>query len=130
MNENDPRMSTLDARLRRLMSGLDARAGFETRVRARIAAAVPRPDLREQFERRRALLRRRLRREAWSNGVSIAGVGVGAATLVWRFAAEIERFAGGLTSAADPLAIGGATLAAVALGLWPYLRGLPGPRIR
>lgn len=130
MNGNDPQMAALDARLRRLASSLDAREGFETRVQARVAAAAPGRDLREQFERRRVLLRRRLRREAWANGISLAGAGVAAAALVWRFAPEIERLAGGLASTANPLVIGGATLGAVALALWPYLRTLPGLRIR
>jgi hypothetical protein len=130
MNDDDPRMAGVDARLRRLMSGLDARAGFEARVQGRIAAlATSQLDLKAQFEARRLAARRRMRREAWANGVTIAGVGAAAAVLVWRFAPEIARFSGDVTNAVDPMVIGVATLAAVALCIWPVLRRVPGLRI-
>lgn len=130
MNHDDPRMAGMDQRLRRLMSGLDARAGFEARVQVRIAAlATSQSDLKAQFEARRLAARRRMRREAWANGVTIAGVGAAAAVLVWRFAPEITRFSGDVTSSVDPMVIGGVTLAVVALAIWPILRRLPGLRI-
>ncbi|HEY7752939.1 MAG TPA: hypothetical protein VH856_03900 [Steroidobacteraceae bacterium] len=130
MSSEDAGMAALDARLRRAMHGLDARAGFEARVRARIAAAAPvSADLRAQFEERREAVRRRLRREAWANGISIAGIGIAAAALVWRFAPEIGRAAAGVPIPADPVVIAAVTLAALAFGLWPVLRTLPGFRI-
>jgi hypothetical protein len=67
-----------------------------------------------------------MRREAWANGVTIAGVGAAASVLVWRFAPEIERVAGEVMAAADPMVIGAATLGAVAIALLPFLRKLPG----
>lgn len=70
---------------------------------------------------------RRLRREAWANGISLAGLGLAAAATAWRFAPEIERFAAG---AADPALVGAATLAVVAAGLLPLLRRIPGLRLR
>ena len=82
MNGDDPKFAALDARLRRMMAGLDAGAGFEARVMQRVAARAARAgavsaDLRAQFERRREIVRRRLRREAWSNAITIAGGGAG-----------------------------------------------------
>lgn len=130
MNDDDPRMARVDARLRRVMSGLDARTGFEARVQARVAAlATSRLDLKAQFEARRLAAHRRMRRDAWANGVTIAGVGGAAAVLVWRFAPEIARFSGAVTDSVDPMVIGAATLAAVALCIWPVLRRVPGVRI-
>ncbi len=119
-------MAALDARLRRAMSGLDVHEGFDARLRARIAAAGPRLEPGAELERQRRTLRR-LRREAWANGISVAGLGLAAAAIAWRFAPEIERLAIG---AADPALVGAATLAALAAGLWPLLRRLPGLRLR
>lgn len=126
MNINESR---LEGRLRALFSALDARAGFEERVMARVASlaaqqGAARADLRAQFERRRELTRRRLRREAWSNGISIAGIGVAAGALAWRYADVIGRrliepIASGQV---DPMLAASASLtavaAAVALVLW------------
>jgi hypothetical protein len=114
----DARMAAMDARLRRAMSGLDVVQGFDERLRARIAAAGPRIEPAAELERQRLALRR-LRREAWANGISLAGLGLAAAATVWRFTPEIERFAAG---AADPTMVGAATLAVLAAGLWPFLR--------
>lgn len=130
MSGDDADMNALDARLRRMMSGLDARQGFEARVQARVAALAPAAaDLRAQFEARRGAVRRRLQREAWANGISIAGIGAAAGALVWRFAPEIEAAIAGVAIPADPLMIGAVTLAGVALGLWPILRKLPGLKL-
>ena len=127
MNDDDARMAGMETRLRRLMSGLDAREGFEARVQGRIAAlAMSQTDLKAQFEAHRLAARRRMRREAWANGVTIAGVGAAAAVLVWRFALEFARFAGDVAGSVDPLVIGAATLAAVALCAWPFLQRAPG----
>jgi hypothetical protein len=116
-------MTALEGRLRRLMSGLDARPGFEERLRARIAsAAPPRAELRARLEARRLAVRRRLRREAWTNGVTAIGVVAAMAALLWRIAPAMGRFAGSALTSADPLTIGSATLAVLALVLWPVLR--------
>lgn len=128
MSESDSRMNALDARLRRMISGLDTRDGFEARLRARIAASPGPEDLRVQLEAGRRAVRRRLRREAWANGITVAGAGVGIAAVVVRFAPQIAQFAGDTMTAAGPVVITGATLAVLALGLWPLLRALPGLR--
>jgi hypothetical protein len=122
----DARMAAMDARLRRAMSGLDAGRGFDERLRARIAAAGPRMAPGAEFEHQRQVLRR-LRREAWANGISLAGLGLAAAATAWRFAPEIERMAAG---AVDPALVGAATLAVIAAGLLPLLRRMPGLRLR
>ena len=129
MNPDDPR---LDLRMRRMLADLDASTGFESRVMQRIAAlaanaGVRTADLRAQFERRRELVRRRLRREAWSNAISIAGTGVAVGALVWRYSAEIMQWATApdLLVAAAPILIAGAALAAIGAAAWPFL-----PRMR
>ncbi|MGQ0428848.1 MAG: hypothetical protein ACT4UQ_02820 [Gammaproteobacteria bacterium] len=123
-------MAALDARLRKAMSGLDSSEGFRERLQARIAAVAPRTDRSAELERQRQLLYRRLRREAWANGISIAGLGLTAAAAVWRFAPEIERFVADSPGTTDPLWIGAVTLAAVAAGVGPLLRRMPVIRIR
>ncbi len=128
MNSDDEQ---LDARLRGLFGMLDARAGFESRVMERVAAlatqADNREDLRAQFERRRDWLRRRLAREAWTNGLMIAGIGAAAGALVWRFAPEIRHWwlIGDPAAALDPLQIGGFSYLVLFGILWPLLRKLP-----
>jgi len=128
MNE-DARMAALDARLRQAMSRLDAGVGFHERLQARIAAVVPRAAEAEELERRRAALHGRLKREAWANGISVAGLGLAAIAAVWRFAPEIVQFAASNSEAADAMLIGAITLAALAAGLWPLLRRMPVIRI-
>ncbi|MDP9199386.1 MAG: hypothetical protein M3O07_09265 [Pseudomonadota bacterium] len=126
----------LEGRLRGLFGTLDAHAGFEERVMARVASLaaqqdMARPDLRAQFERRRELTRRRLRREAWSNGITIAGIGVAAAVLAWHYADPISRWLvePAASGQVDPMLAAGLSLAAVAaavvLVLWkpPRLLG-------
>ena len=121
----------LDARLRSLLGTLDTRAGFESRVMARVTALATRADhsdeLRAQVEHRREVLRRRLAREAWTNGVTIAGIGVAAVALVWRFAPEIRHWGltGDPSAALDPLQIGGYSAVVLLAILWPLLRKLP-----
>ena len=111
----------LEGRLRGLFGSLDARAGFEERVMARLALlaaqrGMVRPDLRAQFERRRELTRRRLRREAWTNGITIAGIGVAAAALAWHYAESIGRWLiePVASGQAVPMLAAGVSLAAVA----------------
>lgn len=128
MNAGDEK---LDARLRGLFGRLDASAGFEARLMARVAAlpaqAGDRDDLRAQFERRRQQTRRRLAREAWTNGLTLAGIGAAAGALVWRFAPEIQQWAATRdpSSALDPLQLGGLSAVVLIAILWPLLRKLP-----
>lgn len=115
--------AALDGRLRRLLSGLDTRPGFEERLRARIAStALPRADLRAQLEARRLAVRRRLRREVWMNGITAAGVIAAVAALFWRVEPAIGRFTQSTLTSVDPLIVGFVTLAVLALALWPVLR--------
>ena len=73
-------------------------------------------------------MRRRLRREVWSNAITIAGIGVAAGALVWRYAEQIVRWA----TASDLLATNGTAVllaiafAAVGAALWPLRTRLPG----
>ena len=125
MNSEDPRQAQLDTRLSRLLGGLDAEAGFEERVMqrvAKLAAAAPREDLRAQFERRRELLRHRLRREAWMNGITILGLGACASALSWRYASEIQKLGTDSIPLIDPGLLIGSTLAAVGAALWFLIR--------
>ena len=128
MSADEDRM---DARPRGLFGRLDARPGFETRVAVRIAALPARTDqladLRAQFERRREQQRLRLAREAWTSGLTIAGIGAAGLALVWRYAPEIQQWT--LTrdpsTALDPLQIGGYSSVVLLAILWPLLRKLP-----
>jgi hypothetical protein len=129
MNRDEPQLAALDARLRRMLAGLDAGAGFEARVMQRVAARVApagavSADLRAQFERRREIVRRRLRREAWSNAITIAGGGLAAFALVWHYSAEIVRWVteSDLQAANEPFGLLAIALVAVGAALWP-LRG-------
>lgn len=131
MSRDEAEFAVLDDRLRRMMAGLDAGAGFEARVMRRVAAKSARAvvagaDLRAQFERRREIVRRRLRREAWSSAITIAGSGVAAFVLVWHYSAQIVQWvtASDLRATNEPLALVAIALAAVGAALWP-LRGKP-----
>ncbi|MGQ0384724.1 MAG: hypothetical protein ACT4UP_08610 [Gammaproteobacteria bacterium] len=124
MNE-EARMAALDARLRRAMSGLDTGEGFSERLHARIAAIAPRAQLGAVLACRQEALHRRLRLQAWANGISVAGLGLAMAATVWRFAPEIERLAAGLPSLGDPLIASGVAFAVIAVCLAPILRLLP-----
>jgi Tfp pilus assembly protein PilN len=131
MNSDDPEFAALDARMRRMMAGLDAGAGFEARVMQRVTAKAARAgairtDLQAQFERRREIVRRRLRREAWSYAITIAGVGVAAFALVWRYSAQIVQWvtASDLLATSGPASLIAIALAAVCAALWPFRRRL------
>jgi len=127
MNEGSEK---LDARLRSLFGTLDAQPGFEARVAARIAAldaqAAPQVDL-QKVEARREFERRRLAREAWSRGLSIAGFGLAAGALVWQHAADITRWAhsGALDFALEPAQLNMLSTAVLLAVLWPWIRRLP-----
>lgn len=121
MNSEDPRQVELDTRLRKVFGGLDAGAGFEERVMQRVAVpgtTAPRENLRAQFERRRELLRRRLRREAWMNSITILGLGACAGALLWRYASAIQQFATDAAPAVDANLLIGGTVAALGAALW------------
>lgn len=121
----------LDVRLRSLLGTLDAQPGFEARVAARLAAhaahAQSRADLRAGLEHRRELERRRLARETWSRGLTIAGLGMAASALVWRHAADVSQWvqSGGLSATLDPAHLSALTTTMVLVVLWPWLRQLP-----
>jgi hypothetical protein len=127
MSEQDAR---LDARMRGLLSRGDTSADFDLRVMQRIAAlgSTPAVDLRAQFERKRELARRRLRREAWSNVVTIAGIGAAAGVVVWRHAPAIMQWAqsGGISDI-NPWFFAGIVITVLVGSLWPLLRRLPTP---
>lgn len=129
MNSDESRQAELDARLRRLHGGLDAGAGFDERVMQRIAtvaAAAPRENLKAQFEIRRAMLRRRLQREAWMSSITILGIGACALALLWRFAPDIQRAATGPSPLNDPNLLIGGTIAFLAGAIWFVLRRVRG----
>ena len=129
MNSEESRQAELDARLRKLFSGVDADVGFDERVMRRVAtvaATAPRENLRAQFERRRALLRRRLLREAWMSSITILGIGACAFGLVWRFAPDIRHLATGQTSLSDPNVMIGGTIALLGGAVWFVLRRVRG----
>jgi negative regulator of sigma E activity len=113
--------------MRRRFAGVDTSDGFEARVLARVAAlpAVPEAVLRIQADRRQELARRRLRREAWLNGVTTVGVGAAVMALVWRHGAAVAGWteqAMAAISDADLLARGAAVVLAACL--WPAVRRL------
>jgi hypothetical protein len=127
MSGSQPRPGDLDARLRRALSVIDTSPGFEARVAARIAAMHPEPAdvLRERVESERLRAARRLRRDAWMNAASAAGVGLAALAVVWRQGPAVAGWMEGVLAAAvDPGVLGGIALAVLAAGLWPVLRGL------
>ena len=129
MNSDESRQAELDARLRRLHGGLDAGAGFEERVMRRIAtvvATLPRENLRAQFEIRRAMLRRRLLREAWMSSITILGIGACAFALLWRFAPDIGRAATGPSPLNDPIVLISGTLAFISGAIWFVFRRVRG----
>lgn len=120
-------MSDFDARMRRAFAGVDTGAGFEARVAARVAGlqVEPADALRERADRRRMRAAKRLRREAWLNAATVAGVGAAAIALVWRHGPAVARgTAAALEVASTPGALLGLAMATLALGLWPVLRGL------
>jgi hypothetical protein len=125
MNSDESGQAELDARLRRLLGGLDAGAGFDERVMRRVAtvaAAAPRENLQAQFERRRALLRRQLLREAWMSSITVLGIGACAGALLWRYTTDIQKLAANAGQAFDPNLLIGGTLAAVGAMLWFLVR--------
>ncbi len=116
-----------DERMRGIFAGVDTSRDFDLRVMQRVAAlgTAPVADLRAQFERRRERALRKFRREAWSNAVTIAGIGAAAIVVVWRHAPTIVQWAQSGEMATDSWLVAGAAIAALTGGLWHLLRGRP-----
>jgi hypothetical protein len=118
---SDADKDALDARLRRLFAGVDTAPGFEARLAARIEAlpGLPGDVLRVRIELQRETVRRRLRREAWLNAATAAGVGAALVALVWREGPVVTRWVeAGIAATSDPGAYLGVAFAALAFGLW------------
>lgn len=121
-----PPADGFDARMREVFAGLDTAPGFEARVAARVAAldAEPAHVRRAHAERRRHREAERLRREYWLNAATAAGAGAAAIAVVWRHGPAVARWTeSALAAAAEPGALMGLALGALAVGLWPVLRG-------
>ena len=119
-------MNDFDARMRRLFADADTRPGFEARVLARVAAfeALPAASRLADAERRRGLLRRRLRREAWVNGAIVGGIGTAGVAAVLRHGSTVTQWALEFAAAAaDPSLSAGFVLAVLAASAWPLRRG-------
>jgi hypothetical protein len=113
--------------MRRLFAGVDTSAGFEARLLARVAAlpAVPEAELRACADRRQELARRRLRREAWMNGVTAVGVGAAVMALVWRHGPAVAGWTEqAMLAMSDPDVLARGALVVVAACLWPAVRRL------
>lgn len=126
MTDAQGREGGFDARLRRAFAGVDTAPGFEARVAARVAAlrVEPADVLRARAESGRLREARRVRRETWLNAVTAAGAGVAAIAVVWRHEPAVARWTESqLAAASDPAVLMGIALSALALGLWPALRG-------
>ncbi len=90
--------------------------------RVAMLATAPREDLQVQYERRRALLRRRLKREAWMNGITALGLGACAGALLWRYASEIRWLATHYTPLIDPNLLAVGTVAALGALVWLLIK--------
>ena len=127
MSEHPSPNGSFDTRMRRAFADIDTRPGFEARVAGGIASLCVEPAevLRERVERSRVGAAGRLRREAWMNAASVAGVGAAAIALTWRHGPVVARgTVEALEAASAPGALLGLAMATLALGLWPVLRGL------
>jgi len=114
-----------DERMRGIFAGVDTSRDFDLRVMQRVAVlgTAPIGDLRAQFERRRERTLRKFRREAWSNSVTITGIGAAAMVVVWHNAPAIVQWAQSGEAATVPWLVAGAAIAALTGGLWNLLRG-------
>lgn len=115
----------LEARLRRHFAGVDTAPDFPARLAARISVLPARSVelLRTRAERQHAETLRRLRREAWTNLATAAGIGAAAVTVVWRHGSVVaETVEGWFTAFAQPDLLGGVAVAALAASLWPVLQ--------
>ena len=127
-SEENEAMPGLDARLRKVLSGLDAAEGFEERLQTRLSTlAMTRPDpdlaaMRAALEREHERHRAAADRAALVDGAAIAIAGIGGLVAAWRYAPEFARLYGTVEQAAGPAAIGFATLALAGAALWALLR--------
>lgn len=122
MSERD-----LDARLRALFADADTGPGFEAQVMARIAARHTAPDAKMLLlaERHREATRQRLRREAWMNVGTAAGIGTALIALVWREGPAVARWVEqGLTAASDVGSLGTFAFVSLGIGTWVALQRL------
>jgi hypothetical protein len=113
--------------MRRLFAGVDTSAGFEARLLARVEALAPvaEAELRARADRRQELARRRLRREAWLNGVTAVGVGAAVMALVWRHGPAVAGWTEQVMLAmSDPDVLARGALVMVVACLWPAVRRL------
>ena len=120
MSERD-----FDARLRALFADADTTPGFEARVMARVAARRASPDAKLLLlaERRREAIRQRLRREAWMNSATAAGIGAALVALVWREGPAVARWVDqALAAATDAGSLASFALLALGLGGWIVLQ--------
>ena len=125
MSGEGTRPEAFDARMRRILANADTSPGFEARVMERIATlrAAPTAQLRARVERGSELARLRLRREAWMNVTTAAGIGAAAIALIWRRGpVVVEHMQVALDAAVDPGFLSGVALAVLAVALWPLLR--------
>ena len=125
MSDEGMRPEPFDARMRRIIANADTAPGFEARVMERIASlrASPTARQRARVERGRELARLRLRREAWINVTTAAGIGAAAIALIWRRGpVVVEHMQVALNAVADPGFLSGVALAVLAVGLWPLLQ--------
>jgi len=117
----------LDARLRALFAAADTAPGFEARVMARVAAQRAAPDAKLLLlaERRREAIRQRLRREAWMNSATAAGIGAALVALVWREGPAVAHWVEqGLAAASDAGSLGAFAFVALGVGAWVALQRL------
>ena len=122
MSERD-----LDARLRALFAEADTGPGFEAQVMARIAARHTAPDAKMLFlaERHREATRQCLRREAWMNVGTVAGIGTALIALVWREGPAVARWVEqGLAAASDVGSLGTFAFVSLGIGTWVALQRL------
>ena len=125
MSDEGMRPDPFDARIRRILAVADTSPGFEGRVMERIASlrSAPTAHQRARVERGRELTRLGLRREAWINVTTAAGIGAAAIALIWRRGpVVVEHMQVVLDAAADPGFLSGVAVAALAAALWPLLQ--------
>ena len=122
MSERD-----LDARLRTLFADADTAPGFEARVMACIAARHAAPDAKMLLlaERDREATRERLRREAWMNVGTAAGIGAALIALVWREGPAVAHWVEqGIAAAFDIGSLGTFAFVSLGIGTWVALQRL------
>ena len=125
MSDEGMRPGPFDARMRRILANADTSPGFEARVMERIASlrAAPTAHQRARVERGRELARLQLRREAWINVTTAAGIGAAAIALIWRRGpAVVEHVQMAVDAAADSGSLSGVALAVLGVALWPLLQ--------